>query len=119
MWKIHLTTHREYLDNVPLRLWAELIAIHGGNMKKLFHCMVIALAMFIAFPVFADDKVNVNTAAVEELQHVHGIGAKLAESIVQDRKANGPYASLDEMKRVKGIGEKNLEKLKGELTLGE
>ena len=51
-------------------------------------------------------RLDLNTAAPDDLRIVHGIGAKLAERIVADREARGPFASVDEVQRVKGIGPK-------------
>lgn len=55
--------------------------------------------------------VNVNTAGVEELQALPGIGPALAEAIVEEREANGPFGTVEDLLRVGGIGEKKLEKL--------
>lgn len=53
-------------------------------------------------------KVNVNTADVEALKTLPGIGEKRAADIVADREKNGPYRFPEEMTRVKGIGEQTL-----------
>ena len=50
-------------------------------------------------------KVNVNTAGVEELKDLPGIGEKRAADIVADREANGPFRFPEDLTRVKGIGE--------------
>lgn len=55
--------------------------------------------------------VNVNTAGVEELQALPGIGPALAAAIVEEREANGPFDTVEDLLRVGGIGEKKLEKL--------
>ncbi|MBI4820182.1 MAG: DUF655 domain-containing protein [Deltaproteobacteria bacterium] len=39
-----------------------------------------------------------------ELSLVPGIGAKLAQRIVEDRERNGPFRSVEEVDRVRGIG---------------
>lgn len=51
--------------------------------------------------------INVNSATVEQLQAVRGIGPKTAQIIVDERQRAGPYASFDDLSiRVKGIGPK-------------
>jgi competence ComEA-like helix-hairpin-helix protein len=50
------------------------------------------------------DLVDVNTATVEELADLPGIGAEKAQLIVDDRATRGPYASCGELTRVEGIG---------------
>lgn len=57
-------------------------------------------------------KVNINTATVEELDTLPGIGPAIAQRIIEYRQTNGPFQSIEEIKNVSGIGDKLLEKLK-------
>gem|GEM_PF-2128042 len=63
-------------------------------------------------------KVNINTAGLDELQRLTGIGPALAQRILDDREKHGPYESVDELRRVSGIGEKTVEKLTDQATVG-
>ena len=56
--------------------------------------------------------VNINTASAAELQTLSGIGASMAQSIIDERTQNGAFASVDDLMRVSGIGEKKLAKIK-------
>ena len=58
------------------------------------------------------DKIDVNSASVEKLQEVPGIGPATAERIVAWRQEHGPFQRLDELLNVRGIGLKSLEKLR-------
>ena len=62
-------------------------------------------------------QINLDTATLEELQTISGIGAKRAQDIIDYRDNNGGFSSVDDLKNVSGIGEKTLEKLKAEVTV--
>jgi len=47
---------------------------------------------------------DLNTASVADLEGLPGIGASLAERIVEYRSANGPLKSVEDLRNVKGIG---------------
>jgi len=60
--------------------------------------------------------VNINTASVEELQIISGIGESKAKSIVEYRKNNGLFKSIEDIKNVEGIGDKLYETIKVYIT---
>ena len=55
--------------------------------------------------------INVNLATLEELQRLPGIGAKIAERIIDARKAK-PFEAIEDLRKVGGIGAKTLDKLR-------
>jgi len=61
-------------------------------------------------------KVNINTATVDELTTLKGIGPALAGRIVEYREMKGSFESLEELKLVSGIGKKLFAGVKGEIT---
>lgn len=69
--------------------------------------------LLMSFPLMA---VNINTASVEELSSIKGIGPATAEKIVKYREQN-VFKSIEEIKNVKGIGEKTFEKIRKELEV--
>jgi len=61
----------------------------------------------------------VNTASVEALNSVVGIGRTLAERIVAYRQEHGPFSALSELIDVPGIGPAVLRRIADQLTVGE
>ena len=59
-----------------------------------------------------DDCINVNTAKVDELLSLTGIGPVLAQHIVEFRKENGNFKEASDLIKVKGIGEGKLKKIR-------
>jgi len=63
-------------------------------------------------------KVNINTAAADELDTLPGVGAEMARRIMDYRAANGPFKSIEDIQRVTGVGDATYQKLKDRITVG-
>lgn len=61
--------------------------------------------------------INLNTATIEELQTLTGIGPSKAKDIVGYREKNGPFKTIEELTEVKGIGSATLEKIKDRISV--
>lgn len=85
---------------------------------------ILALALGLAAAVASAEepaglvgKVNVNTATVEELTLLPGIGESRAKALIETRKRRGGFKSVDELLEVKGIGDASLERLRPHVTI--
>lgn len=61
--------------------------------------------------------VNLNTASVQLLTYVSGVGESLAENIVEYRKINGAFSDRDELMQVPRLGAKAFEQSAGFLRI--
>jgi comEA protein len=119
--------------NPTIRYWGNnemlvIPTINGGNsMKKARVACVLALCLGLVFgsvSVLAQksshpgtEKININTATVEQLQSLPGIGPATAKNIVEYRTKAGKFNRIEEIINVKGIGEKKFQKIKDRLIL--
>lgn len=62
-------------------------------------------------------KVNINTANVEQLISLNGIGDVKAKAIIEYRETNGNFSSIEDIKKVSGISESLYEKIKDSITI--
>lgn len=63
------------------------------------------------------NRININTASIQELMQLSGIGQKKAEQIVLYRKTNGSFKTINDLQKVEGISEKIIIDIIDEITL--
>ncbi|MEW6500752.1 MAG: ComEA family DNA-binding protein [Thermodesulfobacteriota bacterium] len=85
-------------------------------LRKMVGATLCGL-LFLATTAMA--AVNINTANVQELSTLSGIGPAKAQAIVEYREKNGQFKSVKDLARVKGIGPKTVQKLGTEITIGQ
>jgi competence protein ComEA len=61
--------------------------------------------------------VNINTASLEELDALSGVGPATAQKIIDYRTANGPFKAVDDIKNVSGIGDAKFAAMKDQITV--
>lgn len=69
-------------------------------------------------PQLFREKININTASVDSLELLPGIGLSLAQSIVDYRTEHGPFSSVTDLLNIPGIGQTRLEALIEYITVG-
>ena len=69
-------------------------------------------------PARTGGSVNINTATLEELCALPGIGESLARRVIEYREENGPFARIEDITRVSGIGSGILDGLRDKITVG-
>ncbi|MDZ7598476.1 MAG: helix-hairpin-helix domain-containing protein [Desulfobacterales bacterium] len=79
--------------------------------KTLAVFSIFALLMLFSLNVYAQEngKVNINTATVQELVQLKGVGTQYAQRIVEFREANGPFQKPEDIMKVQGVGQKTWE----------
>ncbi|MGE4484509.1 MAG: ComEA family DNA-binding protein [Oscillospiraceae bacterium] len=66
----------------------------------------------------ADEKLNLNTADVSQLELLPSIGEVLAQRIVDYREKNGGFRAVEELLNVSGIGQQRYESIKDLVEVG-
>ena len=61
--------------------------------------------------------VNLNTATMDQLATIPGIGVKTAERIIAYRQKNGGFKKIEDLMNVQGVGEKSFLKMKPLITV--
>lgn len=105
-----------HLNRAPVRIWQPAVQDEDltteSDNQDTFPIME---------PIFAETPpqiVNINTATVQDLENLPGIGPVMAQRIVDYRDAHGPFQTVEELTKVKGIGENKLEELLDLITTG-
>ena len=92
-----------------------LAALVGLAVRQLYRAQPVPVAVAAppepepepapeADPPLWDHRVDLNTASLEDLQRLPGVGPVAARRIVDDREANGPFESVEALTRVPGFG---------------
>ncbi|WP_456479167.1 ComEA family DNA-binding protein [Nautilia sp.] len=72
--------------------------------------------VLILFVISLLAKININTATMEELHSLKGIGHTKAVAIMEYRKKH-PFKKIEDIMKVKGIGVKTFEKIKNDIEV--
>ena len=64
-----------------------------------------------------NSKVNINTATINELTTISGIGESKAKAIIEYRNNNGLFKTIDDIRNVSGLGDALFDKIKDYITV--
>ena len=65
----------------------------------------------------SNGKININTASLDELKNLTGIGEKKAKDIISYREKSGNFNSIEDIMKVSGIGENGFTQIKEDITV--
>ncbi|NRT89826.1 helix-hairpin-helix domain-containing protein [Clostridium beijerinckii] len=65
----------------------------------------------------SDKKININSATLDQLKTLNGIGDSKAKGIIEYREKNGGFKSIEEIKNVSGIGDNMFERIKEQIEI--
>lgn len=92
------------------------------SIKKIAYCITFFLTFSLLVSVlYAEDidKIDLNSASVEELAKIPGLNQELAEKIIDAREDNGEFVDMEELLDIEGIDETLLNQLQKYLKIEE
>jgi len=84
---------------------------------KIAACILVISMLLVPVYLMAGEKVNLNTATLEELMTLERIGPKYAQRIIDYRVTHGPFEKIEDIMKVKGIGPKTFDANKDRITV--
>ena len=87
--------------------------------EKKYVVVLIVMAVIFSGPCFAGEmeKININTASLEQLMKLERVGPKYAQRIIDYRENVGPFKSPEEIMNVPGIGKMTWEANKDRIVV--
>ena len=84
--------------------------------------LALVLSVGLLFPMpwaeAAVGKIDINSASLEQLEAVKGVGQDIAQNILAYKNDHGAFKTLDDLGNVKGVGKVRLEALRETFTVG-
>lgn len=86
---------------------------------SLMFAMVLSMGLMLpaTWSEAAGMKVDINTANIEQLEAVTGIGHDTAQNILDYKKEHGPFITMNDLDGVKGVGKVRLDALNEAFTV--
>jgi comEA protein len=104
--------------------WASPRMTARFRIRSALVALAALLLALLLLPAHAAKKqpparpININTATIQELEQLPGVGPTTAAAIVQFRTRSGRFRRVEDLLAVRGISESKLEKMRPYITLG-
>ena len=94
--------------------------INPQQVSVFVLALVLSVGLLSPMPwaAAAGGKIDINSASLEQIEAVKGVGHDLAQNILAYRKDHGAFKTLDDLDNVKGVGKVRLEALRNTFTVG-
>ncbi len=97
-------------QNGPFRTINDLVKVSGIGISTAQR--ISSFLKLENSPAVNVKKINVNTADLDELSELPGIGEVKASEIIKFREKNGAFKKAEDLLKVPGIGPKTIEKIR-------
>jgi competence protein ComEA len=86
--------------------------------KIVLILMLMCAGFFCWQNIYAEEKININTATAKELEKLPDIGPSKAQAIIKYREENGLFKTIEDIMKVSGIKSATFAKIKDYITVG-
>ena len=94
--------------------------INPKQVSVFMLALLFAVGLLLPMPwaEAAVNKIDINSASLEQLEAVKGVGHDIAQNILAYKKDHGAFQTLDDLGNVKGVGKVRMEALRDAFTVG-
>lgn len=87
--------------------------------KTILILLLMCAGFFYWQNIYAEEKININTAMAEELEKLPDIGPTKAQAIIKYREENGLFKIIEDIMKVTGIKSATFAKIKDYITVDD
>jgi len=88
------------------------------NISRIWVAVFVTVFLF-GFNSLAGEMININTASLEELDSLPGIGPSKAQAVIDYRVENGDFKIIEDILNVSGIGQTTFNNIKDLITVDD